>query len=260
MENRLQSLLQLGPQGPLGNHFQGASGRSRRDGLDCRWLRRPCAPRRIGRKRGIKCNALGRSRGGFSTKIHAVVDTKGRPIHVTITQGQRHEMIAAPELLENARGKALIGDAGYDSNAFLQAVRDKGMKPVIHSKPERRKKHRLARPLSPTLPRRMLLPHAQALSRSRDPIRKDRPQLPRSRAPHVRPNLAGELGDTPSRWYAVGSRRRARSAGSAGGSAPVPACGVAAPCRRAGTGSDRSRSVPILRATAGDGSARDRRV
>ena len=38
-------------------------------------------------------------------------------------------MIAAPELLENARGKALIGDAGYDSNAFLQAVRDKGMKP-----------------------------------------------------------------------------------------------------------------------------------
>jgi transposase len=56
-------------------------------------------------------------------------------------------MIAAPELLENARGKALIGDAGYDSNAFLQAVRDKGMKPVIHSKPERRKKHRLARAL-----------------------------------------------------------------------------------------------------------------
>jgi IS5 family transposase len=51
-------------------------------------------------------------------------------------------MIAANELLEHARDKALIGDTGYDSNDFIQAVRDKGMRPVIHSKPERKKKHR----------------------------------------------------------------------------------------------------------------------
>lgn len=90
---------------------------------------------------------MGRSRGGFSTKLHAVVDTKARPIHVTLTPGQRHEMVAAAELLAHARGRALIGDTGYDSNAFLAAVRAKGMKPVIHSKPERKKKHRLARAL-----------------------------------------------------------------------------------------------------------------
>jgi transposase len=56
-------------------------------------------------------------------------------------------MSAADELLAHARGKALIGDTGYDSNRFLQAVRDKGMRPVIHSKPERRRKHRLVRKL-----------------------------------------------------------------------------------------------------------------
>lgn len=56
-------------------------------------------------------------------------------------------MIAAAELLEHARGKALIGDTGYDSNRFIQAVRNRGMKPVIHSKPERIVKHRLARKL-----------------------------------------------------------------------------------------------------------------
>ena len=56
-------------------------------------------------------------------------------------------MIAAAELLEHARGKALIGDTGYDSNAFLQAVRDRKMRPVIHSKPERPRKHRLVRAL-----------------------------------------------------------------------------------------------------------------
>jgi len=42
-------------------------------------------------------------------------------------------MVAAEELLEHARGRALIGDTGYDSNAFMAAVRAKGMKPVIHS-------------------------------------------------------------------------------------------------------------------------------
>lgn len=56
-------------------------------------------------------------------------------------------MIAAEELLEHARGKALIGDTGYDSYAFVDAVRAKGMRPVIHPKPERKKKPRLARKL-----------------------------------------------------------------------------------------------------------------
>lgn len=56
-------------------------------------------------------------------------------------------MIAAPELLEHARGKALIGDTGYDSNDFRKAVRAKGMKPVIHSKPTRKRKLPLSRDL-----------------------------------------------------------------------------------------------------------------
>jgi transposase len=54
-----------------------------------------------------------------------------------LTPGQRHEMIVADELLAHSQGKALIADTGYDSNRFRQAVRDKGMKPVIGSKPER---------------------------------------------------------------------------------------------------------------------------
>ena len=56
-------------------------------------------------------------------------------------------MMAARELLEHARGKALIGDTGYDSNDFRRAVRAKGMKPVIHSKPQRKRKTPLSRAL-----------------------------------------------------------------------------------------------------------------
>jgi transposase len=49
-------------------------------------------------------------------------------------------MTMADELLAHAHGKALIADSGYDSNRFRQAVRGKGMKPVIGSKPERPRK------------------------------------------------------------------------------------------------------------------------
>lgn len=56
-------------------------------------------------------------------------------------------MVAAEDLLEHARGRALIGDTGYDSNAFLKAIRAKGMRPVIPSKPERPEKYQLPRRL-----------------------------------------------------------------------------------------------------------------
>lgn len=69
-----------------------------------------------------------------------MVDTKGRPIYIAITPGQRHEMIKAEELLEHAPGKALIADTGYDSNRFRQAVRGKKKRAVIGSKPERPRK------------------------------------------------------------------------------------------------------------------------
>lgn len=48
-------------------------------------------------------------------------------------------MVAALELLDFARGKALIGDTGYDSNDFRAEIKARGIKPVIHSKPERKR-------------------------------------------------------------------------------------------------------------------------
>lgn len=48
-------------------------------------------------------------------------------------------MMAAVELLDHARGRALIGDTGYDSNEFRREIRTRDLKPVIHSKPERKR-------------------------------------------------------------------------------------------------------------------------
>jgi transposase len=49
-------------------------------------------------------------------------------------------MIAAPELLDHCTGAALIGDTGYDSNEFRAELKARGIKAVISSKPERKRK------------------------------------------------------------------------------------------------------------------------
>jgi transposase len=48
-------------------------------------------------------------------------------------------MVAALELLDHAQGDAFIGDTGYDSNDLRAEIRSRGIKPVIHSKPERKR-------------------------------------------------------------------------------------------------------------------------
>ena len=79
--------------------------------------------------------------------MHAIVDASGRPLHVALTPGQRHEMIKALELLDFARGDALIGDTGYDSNELRSEIRGRGIQAVIHSKPERKRRKPLDRGL-----------------------------------------------------------------------------------------------------------------
>jgi len=90
---------------------------------------------------------LGRSRGGFSSKLHALVDTQGRPIHVALTPGNMHDSMMAEQLIAHARGRALIADTGYDADRIVAAVREHGMKPVIHCNPTRKVKRRLDRKL-----------------------------------------------------------------------------------------------------------------
>jgi transposase len=89
---------------------------------------------------------LGRSRGGFSTKVHALVDTKGRPLHVELTPGQQHESTVAQAIIsEHARGTAFIADTGYDSDAIRAQLKSLRIKPVICANPTRKKKPRLDR-------------------------------------------------------------------------------------------------------------------
>src|SRR5690606_36598522 len=71
------------------------------------------------RKRGDEVQAIGRSRGGRTTKIHAVVDGSGRPIAFEITPGQLGDVRAALALLGPLPPAALCAaDTDYDSNGL----------------------------------------------------------------------------------------------------------------------------------------------
>jgi len=66
------------------------------------------------------------------------VDGLGNPIHIHITAGNVHDAVEAPTLIEAARGRYFIADKAYDSDAIIQAIRAKGMTPIIPSRSNRK--------------------------------------------------------------------------------------------------------------------------
>lgn len=94
-------------------------------------------------KRGRQTQAIGRSRGGWTTKVHALTDVLGRPYALMLTAGNVSDVKAAPALLERAgRMRYLLGDKGYDANSLRKTLRENGTSPVI---PGRRNRKRAIR-------------------------------------------------------------------------------------------------------------------
>ncbi len=62
--------------------------------------------------------AIGKSRGGLSTKIHAAVDALGNPVRLRLTEGQASEYGQANALIEQIQADYILADKGYDSDEF----------------------------------------------------------------------------------------------------------------------------------------------
>src|SRR4029077_7916205 len=112
-------------------------GGDERDGAfsaDVRFHRgaRPCLG--SGRKRGQHDQALGRSRGGFSTKIHLKTDFGGLPIAFHLTGGEASDSRNFETLLDigpDLNPRAALGDKGYDSKSNRDGARQRGICPAI---------------------------------------------------------------------------------------------------------------------------------
>ncbi|WP_437090281.1 IS5 family transposase [Streptomyces sp. enrichment culture] len=100
--------------------------------------------------------ALGRSRGGLTTKVHLACDGKGRPLAILVTPGRRHDSTCARILLERVpvprgglgrprcRPGQVIADKAYSSRGFRTYLRRRG---IAHTVPEKadQQRHRLNR-------------------------------------------------------------------------------------------------------------------
>ncbi len=96
--------------------------------------------------------ALGRSKGGFSTKIHLRCDGNGLPITFLLTVGERHETVVFEQLMEQGavkrttggrpriRPHRVVGDKGYSSGAIRRYLRRRGIRLTIPRKDN--EKHR----------------------------------------------------------------------------------------------------------------------
>jgi transposase len=87
---------------------------------------------------GAACEAnqaIGKSVGGNTTKIHMAVDAYGLPIEFDLTGGEVHDSQAAPELIARLPpADYTIADKGYDSEEIRVLIREKGSLPLIPRK------------------------------------------------------------------------------------------------------------------------------
>jgi transposase len=90
-------------------------------------------------KKGDRDHCLGRSRGGLTTKIHAVVDAQGLPIRLGLTAGQAHDGPAALGLLDRLDPRTIVlADKAYDADGIRNLIEAQGAVPNIPAKSNRK--------------------------------------------------------------------------------------------------------------------------
>ncbi|HEY5084568.1 MAG TPA: IS5 family transposase [Rhizomicrobium sp.] len=89
-------------------------------------------------KKTTRSRCMGRSRGGLTTKIHALVDACGLPILLKLTEGQAHDGRSAQDMLGTlGRGDVLLGDRAYDSDALHENLAARGARANVRLMPNR---------------------------------------------------------------------------------------------------------------------------
>jgi transposase len=82
---------------------------------------------------------MGRSRGGLTTKIPALVDAEGLPIALKLTEGQAHDGRRGRDMLDVlVEGQTLLADRAYDSDELRQSLDERGAWANIKSMPNRK--------------------------------------------------------------------------------------------------------------------------
>lgn len=105
---------------------------------------RPPARRRW--KKGGPDHAIGLSRGGLSTKLHAIVDEHGLPIRLALSQGQASDKGVGAELIASlTRARHVVADRGYDARALVEGIEAIGATAHIPTQRDRKVQRSVSR-------------------------------------------------------------------------------------------------------------------
>jgi transposase len=89
------------------------------------------SPPWTGRKRGTSGQAIGKSRGGLTTKILVLTDALGNLVRFVLLPGQRFDTVGVAPLLEGVEFGGLIADKAFDANWIIADINERGAKVVI---------------------------------------------------------------------------------------------------------------------------------
>ena len=84
-----------------------------------------------GKKGGSDARAIGRARGGLTTRIHAVVDAPCHPLRFILSPGQVNDITQAEALITDLPADHVLADKGYDAKALRDAITERGAIAVI---------------------------------------------------------------------------------------------------------------------------------
>src|SRR5689334_11516317 len=137
VEHGLQALSGLGQSRRLPAPVRGVLRRAGHGVRHGRCHHRQGSPSWTGRKRGTQSQAIGRSKGGMTSKILALTDALGNLVRFVLLPGHRYDTVGVPPLIDGLAFGGLIADMAFDSNTIIADLNQRGAKVVIAQHPRR---------------------------------------------------------------------------------------------------------------------------
>jgi transposase len=88
--------------------------------------------------RGTQNQAIGKSKGGWTTKILALTDALGNLVRFHLLPGQRYDTIGVAPLIEGIDFDAILADKAFDANWIIEEMNERGAQIVISQRPQRK--------------------------------------------------------------------------------------------------------------------------
>jgi len=99
----------------------------------------------LGHKKGFKNQAIGRSKGGWATKILALTDALDNLVRFHLLPGNRYDTIGVAPLIENIYFDGIIADKAFDVDWIIEEMNIRKVKIVISQRPQRQQSLKIDR-------------------------------------------------------------------------------------------------------------------